>query len=204
MAFEVAFGGLHTVISGGQTGADQGGLLAAWRLGVRTAGCAAKDYKVQDGHNPLLEVLGLRNEGNYQERTITNVLESDGTVIVAYNVSSPGTVLTIVSCRKHDKPYLVFDVSEIIRYARIGESSTGTEPVMALIVEHAQKLADWIVTNTIGTLNVAGNREIRSNGSSGGTLMITSVTDWIITLALNMLELDDKLVFKEDLKGLLH
>ncbi|KKL28978.1 hypothetical protein LCGC14_2369790, partial [marine sediment metagenome] len=75
---------LLKVISGGQTGADQGGLEAGKELGLETGGTAPLGWKTEDGPQPeLLKGFGLREctQPGYPVRTRRNVLTSDGTVI---------------------------------------------------------------------------------------------------------------------------
>ena len=50
---------IKKVISGGQTGADQGGLMAAWERGIATGGAVPFEYRTNLGPNPILEALGL-------------------------------------------------------------------------------------------------------------------------------------------------
>lgn len=192
------YSGLHTIISGGQTGADQGGLLAAWRMGVKTGGQAPACYKIQGGHNPLLEILGLTAAGDFASRTRVNIKASDGTVIIANNLNSPGTVLTRTCAKQLEKPLLQLDISSLVELSLLGPQN-GTDPVLDEIMQHGQVLKDFIVHHGIGTLNVAGNRELQHTGTPYGTLVITSISDWIVGLALDLLEIDDLLVFKKDL-----
>ena len=97
------------IISGGQTGADLGGLRAAIRHGIPTGGCAAKGFMTEDGVFPELKTFYLLHDSGYGyvERTNENVRESDLTLIYADNLNSAGTKLTIDSCNKHKKPYKV-------------------------------------------------------------------------------------------------
>ena len=193
----MAWGGLHRIISGGQTGADQGALLGAWRSGVETGGTAAALYKTQDGFNPLLEVLGLTASGDYAARTKANIVDSDGTAIIAHDLKSPGTVLTRNLCRSLGKPYIELDVLRIVELSR-GHPDDETDNVMQLIVQHSQALHDFIAKNQLQVLNVAGNREIKSNGIAGGTLVMTSISDWIIGMTCELLDLtDSKLIRKK-------
>ena len=76
---------LHKVISGGQTGSDQAGLIAAARFGIATGGWMPRGFETADGPNPrLAERFGLREHtGGYVERTSTNVRDSDGTIRIA-------------------------------------------------------------------------------------------------------------------------
>lgn len=197
MTIEMVWGGLHKVISGGQTGADQGGLLGAWRSGVETGGTAPLCFKTQIGYNPLLEVFGLTCAGDYKSRTIQNVRDSDGTVIIAHDLNSHGTVLTRRACSAEKKPLLQLDVSDIVQLA-VGRPETDSAAVMNEITQHAQALCDFVLKHQIQILNVAGNREIASNGQPIGTLVMTSIADWTVSLACELLDLSDsKLIRKK-------
>ena len=70
------------VISGGQTGADQAGLVVARRFGIPTAGWMPRGWKTSAEPNPHLgREYGLREHtGDYAERTAANVRDSDGTI----------------------------------------------------------------------------------------------------------------------------
>jgi len=72
------------IISGGQTGADQGGLIAARELGIPSGGTAPKDWLTESGSNEqLLRSFGLVEcaEPGYDARTRKNVVDSDGTLL---------------------------------------------------------------------------------------------------------------------------
>ena len=69
-------------ISGGQTGADQGGLLGARDAGVATGGTAPKGWRTEDGPAAWLAEFGLV-EGRstaYAARTWAYVEAADGEV----------------------------------------------------------------------------------------------------------------------------
>ena len=70
------------VISGGQTGADQVGLVVARRFGIPTGGSMPQGWKTVTGANPqLAEEFGLREHtGDYADRTAANVRDSHGTI----------------------------------------------------------------------------------------------------------------------------
>jgi len=75
---------LSKIISGGQTGADQGGLEAAKILGVETGGRVPLGFKTEIGPMPDLgPQFGLVElvSGEYAPRTRYNVVDSDGTII---------------------------------------------------------------------------------------------------------------------------
>jgi hypothetical protein len=111
------------IICGGQRGADQAGLWAAIDLGIPTGGVAPKDYRVccemlgDDLSDPWLADYGLieHSSRDYRDRTIQNVRDADATVWVG-NASSPGGKLTLSSCTKAGKPYIVNPTSYGLRF----------------------------------------------------------------------------------------
>jgi hypothetical protein len=131
---------LTKIISGGQTGADIAGLKFAREIGIHTSGWAPKGYYTEEGKKPelLKDVYHLIEiDGGTVERTIQNVLDSDGTVVFAEKMSD-GSALTIDTCRKFNKPYIV---------------NPGKE-----------EFIEWLEKSNISILNVAGNRESVSPG----------------------------------------
>lgn len=103
------------IISGGQTGADTGALLAARDLGIKTGGWAPKGYLTEDGPNWELKKLGLvqHSSANYPPRTRMNCADSDLTVIFG-DITSAGSKLAIAICKEDDIPYLLNpDASEL-------------------------------------------------------------------------------------------
>jgi len=137
---------VRKIISGGQTGADKGGLLAGEALGLETGGTAPPNYRTEEGPDFSLRNFSLV-EGEYDpkvypKRTKRNVEDSDGTLLVG-STTSPGTRLTIRLCEELDKPYIV-------------------NPTPS-------RLRDWLEGNSIEVLNVAGNRESKRPGISEET-----------------------------------
>lgn len=197
MKFELSWGGLYKIISGGQTGADQGGLMAAWRHDVETGGQAPLGYKTQDGCNPILETLGLSQGSDYPGRTKANVENSDGTVIIAHHMNSIGTALTRTAAKQNCKPLLELNISEMIHLA-LSSNSSMNEVALNNVVTHASALCDWIIVNKIQVLNVAGNREIRSNGTANSIMIVHTATKLIIGMALDVLKADGMVITKKD------
>lgn len=146
---------LEKIISGGQTGADQAGLLAAHKLGLKTGGTAPSEFYTDWGPNPLLEVFGLAAEGDYRSRTIKNVRNSDGTVLLTSTPNSPGSVLTRNQAHAQAKPFLQLDTTPAIQAFKEGRVLDQQRFVAALSAE----LQFFIASNEIKVLNVAGNRE---------------------------------------------
>ena len=104
---------IERIISGGQNGADFAALQAAKSLGIPTGGTAPKGWRVcawdgSDASNPDLANYGLveHSSREYPPRTVANVKNSGATVWFGY-VKSPGGKLTISTCEKLGKPYLI-------------------------------------------------------------------------------------------------
>ena len=136
----------HKIISGGQTGADLGGLVGARRLAIPTGGVAPRGYKTEKGEQAeALKSYGLipHPSPNYNARTLTNVQDSDATLIFSKIVASKGTELTINYCEREQKPYCVLSV---------------------LDSSDLSKAKEFIHTHKPKILNIAGNRESVSPG----------------------------------------
>jgi hypothetical protein len=83
------------VISGGQTGADQGALHAARKAGIETGGWITKGYLTTIGRCPELAEFGLvEMRGMYKSRSMRNVDDAD--IVIAFPKGiSVGTHMTI-------------------------------------------------------------------------------------------------------------
>ena len=128
------------IISGGQTGVDRAALDAALSLGVPTGGWCPEGRLDECGiippHYPLQELPG----GGYLERTAQNVSDADGTVIFHPGSLQGGTKATADFCTEKRKPCLSID-------------ATTVSPATA-----AEQLREFVQTNRIEVLNVAGPR----------------------------------------------
>ena len=137
---------LAKIISGGQTGADQGGLRAARRCGLATGGWLPRGCLTLNGPDPgLAAEFGLREttSAQYQSRTRANVREADGTLRFARHFGSRGERCTRKALRQYGKPYLDIDIDR---------------PLPVEDVRH------WLRQHHIRVLNVAGNSEQRAPG----------------------------------------
>lgn len=87
---------LTQIISGGQTGVDRGALDAALTTQFSCGGYCPKGRKAEDGvideRYPLTELP----TAGYRQRTIRNLSESDGTLILYHGYLSGGTQETMV------------------------------------------------------------------------------------------------------------
>lgn len=136
------------IVSGGQTGADRGGLDAARELGLPFGGWAPKDWRAEDGAIPEVYRASMRTTSSrdYPPRTEMNVVDSGGTVLVSLRMAlTGGSLATWNLCGRHHRP-------------RLHVVLTDPLPVIN------GNLLDWIGRNRIAVLNVAGPRESKQPG----------------------------------------
>ena len=141
------------IISGGQTGADQGGLYAAARLGVESGGYAPKGWKTETGSASWLGSFGLVEYAlpGYPPRTKANIDSSHATIIVG-DISEPGSRLTLQMCERSGKPVLV------LSYMRPEEDAVWQiRNFLWGVASDSQK--NWEYEGDPIILNIAGNRE---------------------------------------------
>jgi hypothetical protein len=139
---------LKLVISGGQTGADRGGLMAAKACGLQTGGWMPKGFLAHDGPRPdLAAAFGLQEHAsaNYPPRTRLNVRHADATVRFARDWNSRGEQATLKFLLEYGKPWRDVDVEQ---------------PVAT-----PEEIARFLVERRVAVLNVAGNAERTAPGT---------------------------------------
>ena len=139
------------IVSGGQTGVDRAAIDVAIFLGLEHGGWCPLGRRAEDGVIPLTYQLQETTTKNYAARTIRNVLDSDGTLVLYRQSISGGTGLTCNKANQYDRPLLCLDLSE--------------EPDQELRWEHhCSALKNWLQQKNIQVLNVAGPRESTQPG----------------------------------------
>jgi hypothetical protein len=103
---------LRKIVSGGQTGADQGALAACVQMGFPYGGWVPKGRRTEKGKVPERYRLRQHWSRHYPPRTEKNVVDSDGTVIFTYGKPDGGSLLTIAFAKKHHKPCLKVDLGQ--------------------------------------------------------------------------------------------
>lgn len=132
---------LKRVLSGGQCGADLAGLITAKKFGIPTGGWIPKGFITQLGKHPeYAELYNIQEHSSplYPPRTFQNAKESDGTIRFAYDLNSAGEKCTLKAILQYKKPYIDVNLHNSIPH---------------------QEVVDWIITNNIQILNIAGNSE---------------------------------------------
>lgn len=126
------------IVSGGQTGSDQGALFAAKALGIRTGGYAPKGWVTESGPAPWLADYGLVEHvsDQYIARTRANIELANATVI--FGRPSTGSNKTRDICEGQHKPLIWITAN------KYGETA---------------RFRLWLARYKPKTLNIAGNRE---------------------------------------------
>lgn len=135
------------IISGGQTGADRGGLDAAIVLGLEIGGWVPRGRASEDGYVPS-KYTGMKETGSagYGHRTSLNVIESDATILFTRGPISGGSALTLKLAQRHGKPCL---------HVNLAAFDPG---------KHVDGIRAWLQKYKPQTLNVAGSRESKAPG----------------------------------------
>ena len=139
------------IISGGQTGADKGGLIAAKKAKIKTGGIAPKGFMTEAGKDPSLKSeYGLRENysDDLKERTLSNLRGAHCTIVFATKPGSRGTKFTIDSLKREKRMHLVLNPFE-------NDATKKVRDFLDLVYERYK--------NPL-IVNIAGNRESRSKG----------------------------------------
>ena len=128
------------IISGGQTGVDRAALDIALKHRIESGGWCPAGRLDEIGRIPDRYPLKELENGGSTERTLQNVKDSNGTVIIYPGKLSGGTEQTLHFCVEQRRPHELIDASNV-----------STEKA-------AQLIADFVRETKIDILNVAGPR----------------------------------------------
>jgi len=146
---------LKKIVSGGQTGVDRGALDAALVAGFPCGGWCPADRSAADGEIPeRYPLTPLENPAagssqvstarrvaeQYRARTLKNIQDSDGTVILHSGALFGGTLLTQKFCVREKKPLIALDAQGITN------------------LRAAATIVQFIEAHGIQVINVAGPR----------------------------------------------
>jgi hypothetical protein len=137
---------LECIVSGGQTGADRGGLKAAFFLGIAMGGWCPKGRKAEDGEIPEEYPLRETPSTQYVQRTEWNVRDSDATLVFIHGAMGRGSSVTVRHCQNLRKPCCVIDLSK-------SDDKANARLVSEFIEKHDPRV-----------LNIAGTRGSKAPG----------------------------------------
>ena len=129
------------IISGGQTGVDRAALDAALKHGIECGGWVPAGRLDEFGRIPDRYPVKELPHASFAERTLENVKESDGTVIIYPDQLHGGSQQTAHFCIEQKRPPLLIDAAKIS------------------IERAADLIAKFVGGQKIATLNVAGPRQ---------------------------------------------
>lgn len=138
------------LITGGQTGVDRAVLDFALHWGLTCGGWCPKGRLAEDGKIPERYPVREWQTALYEDRTRQNILDSDGVLIVFGSTMDKGTRLTHQLAKKLGKPHLVQPLELEKDYAQVN---------------------NWLTSNNIQRLNIAGPRESSEKGIYDKTFM---------------------------------
>lgn len=141
------------IISGGQTGADRGGLDFARQVGITMGGWCPKGRKAEDGKVPDVYPLIETASADYLERTRMNAENSDGTLVVFIPPLKGGSAKTVQFAQDARKYTLAIQCTRDVQQASLD-------------------VRRWIESNNIRVLNVAGSRGSRAPGIHDYVVML--------------------------------
>jgi len=129
------------IISGGQTGVDRAALDAALRHGIECGGWCPAGRLDEFGRIPDRYPVTELEHGSFVERTLQNVKDSDGTVIIYLDELRGGTEQTVRFSIEQHRPRKLINAAEVS------------------VQRAAQLVAEFVREEKISTLNVAGPRQ---------------------------------------------
>ena len=146
---------ISKIVSGGQTGVDQGALDACQWIDFPCGGWVPKGRKTEAGTlPPVYKGMVEHSSSEYLPRTEANVVDSDATLILTSGKPTGGSKKTIEFAKKHGRPWHYLDMSK---------------PMDA----EAEKVMEWLKDSCPENcvLNVAGTRESKKPGIQKATLV---------------------------------
>ncbi|HSR70062.1 MAG TPA: putative molybdenum carrier protein [Acidobacteriota bacterium] len=136
--------GLRKVVSGGQSGVDRAALDWASEAGLESGGWCPRRRQAEDGTISPRYPLRETPSPDPAQRTEWNVRDSDATLLLTLGAArSKGTDLTLEMALLYGRPHLCQDLDDHAA---------------------AETIRDWLKSNPVQTLNVAGPRESEAPG----------------------------------------
>lgn len=146
---------ISKIVSGGQTGVDQGALDACRWIDFPYGGWVPKGRKTEAGLLPdIYKGMQEHSSADYLKRTEANVVDSDATLVMTHGKPTGGSKRTVEFAKKHGRPWHHLDMSK--------HMEPEVKRAMAWLEESCPDNC---------TLNVAGTRESKKPGIQMATLV---------------------------------
>ena len=129
------------MISGGQTGVDRAALDVALKHGIDCGGWCPAGRLDEFGRIPDRYPVKELAQGSFADRTLQNVKDSDGTVIIYFEKLGGGTDYSMRCCIEQQRPYKLIDAGKV-----------SAKDAVKLI-------SDFVREYKIDVLNIVGPRE---------------------------------------------
>src|SRR6266436_1675020 len=143
------------IISGGQTGVDRAALDVALKHGIECGGWCPAGRLDEFGRIPDQYPVQELEAGGFSERTLQNVKDSDGTLIIYPGELGGGTEQTIRFCIELQRPHELIDASRVSAQ------------------DAATLIAGFVRKHKIDNLNVAGPRQSEWRAEPSGMAIPT-------------------------------
>src|SRR4029077_6168393 len=105
------------IVSGGQTGVDRAALDVALKHGIECGGWCPAGRLDEFGRIPDQYPVQELQAGGFTERTLQNVKDSNGTVVIFSGKLGGGTEQTVRFCVELRRPHQLIDAS---KFSEIG------------------------------------------------------------------------------------
>lgn len=110
---------LQKIINGGEDGAEQGALGAAFLMNCPTGGCSPKGYKTSKGLKPDLKFLNLleNHSDSLKAALDENIKDSNGTLIFVRNPEDLNDRYNFImeQCNQYHKPFMQVPLNRFLR-----------------------------------------------------------------------------------------
>ena len=179
---------LSKIVSGGQTGVDQGALDACRWIDFPYGGWVPKGRLTEAGPLPsIYKGMAEHSSADYLKRTEANVVDSDATLVMTHGKPTGGSKKTIEFAEKHKRPWHHVDmhipmdgeVQKAVAWIRSAcpNGKHGKPWLVVDLADSKDKIAEdvdaWDAQSCSceGVLNVAGTRESKKPGIQKETLV---------------------------------
>jgi hypothetical protein len=156
------------IISGGQTGVDRAALDFAIKFNIPHGGWIVKGRIAEDGALDDRYKLQEIPESSYPRRTLKNILDSDGTLIISRGPLTGGSDYTRKMAVSRNRPCIHIDLNRMNFF------------------QAAENIRTWIFDNKIEILNLGGPRSSKDPNIYKDVLDILETAFYLDIIDTNM------------------